>query len=193
MENLWSKRKIPKRITLRRKRQSLRRAPSEAGYTCWLLPPLSRSLRKAIFRKDTHSVCLVCLVRNKSSTFLVVCPCLLRLKQGEKRFHMQINLQSSSLNKIKQVLYGRTSRNLENSDWHSQSPKGEFNITWSISPKINGPHYCLGKGPYLLELVLHGTHLGTHRSGVILCDALLKESCEYSVQLDKCFSFLSLF
>lgn len=106
---------------------------------------------------------------------------------------MQINLQSSSLNKIKQILYGRTSRNLENSDWHSQSPKGEFNLTWSISPKINGPHYFLGKGPYLLELVLHGTHLGTHRSGVILCDALLKESCEYSVQLDKCFSFLSLF
>lgn len=170
-----------------------KKGPSEAGYSCWLLPPLSRSSRKAIFRKDTHSVCLVCLVRNKSSTLLVVCPGLLRLKQGEKGFHMQINLQSSSLKKIKQILYGRTSRNLENGDWHSQPPKGEFNLTWSISPKLTGPHYCSGKGPYLLEFVLQGTHLGTHCSGVILCDALLKESCEYSVQLDKCFSFLSLF
>lgn len=79
---------------------------------------------------------------------------------------MQINLQSSGLNKIKQILYRRTSRNLEKSDWHFQSPEGKFNLTCSISPKLTGPQYGLGKGPYLLGLVLHRTHWGTHHSVV---------------------------
>lgn len=80
------------------------------------------------------------------------------IKKEKKRFHIQIKLLSSGLNKIKQILYCRALQSLQNTDLHSESLKGESTaqhfpqsygtmLFWgrAISVRFSAPQNTFGK------------------------------------------------